>query len=103
MRGGGGQGKIWKKRDLAIQGVLTKQGRYEPSANYDCRQNNIEIQGVPQSIKGKDLEDKVLLIFEKVNVKVTKSDKEQCHQMSDDRKMILRFVNCKYSFDKLSN
>ena len=32
------------------------------------RRNNILIQGIPQSVKGKDLEDKVINILDKVNV-----------------------------------
>ena len=32
------------------------------------RRNNILIQGIPQSVKGKDLEDKVINILDKINV-----------------------------------
>lgn len=32
------------------------------------RRNNILMQGIPQSVKGKDLEDKVINILDKVNV-----------------------------------
>ena len=32
------------------------------------RRNNILMQGIPQSVKGKDLEDKVINILDKINV-----------------------------------
>ena len=34
--------------------------------------NNIVIQGIPQSVKSKELEDQVINVLDKVNVKVTK-------------------------------
>ena len=63
------------------------------SADQYSRQNNIVIQGISQSIKSKDLEDKVINVLNKVNVNVTKNDIETCHQSGDSRKAIVRFVN----------
>ena len=45
------------------------------------RRNNIVIQGIPQSVKYKDLEDKVINVLDKVNIKVTKNDIEACHRL----------------------
>ena len=67
------------------------------------RRNNIVIQGMPQSIKYKDLEYKVITVLHKVNVKATKSDIEACYRLGDSRKTIVRFVNRKHSFEALKN
>ena len=61
------------------------------------------MQGIPQSVKSKDLEDKVINVLDKVNVKVTKNDIEACHRLGDSRKTIVRFVNRKHSFEALKN
>ena len=61
------------------------------------------MQGIPQSVKSKDLEDKVINVLDKVNVKVTKNDIEACHRLGDSRKTIVRFVNRNYSFEALKN
>ena len=67
------------------------------------RRRNIVIQGIPESIKSKDLKDKVIIVLDKVNVKVTKNGKEACHGLGDSRKTILRFVNRKHLFEALKN
>ena len=67
------------------------------------RRNSIVIQGIPQSVKYEDLEDKVINILDKVNVKVTKNDIETCHRLGDSRKTIVGSVNRKHSFEALKN
>ena len=49
------------------------------------------------------MEDKVINVLEKVNVKVTKNGIEACHRLGDSRKTIGRFVNRKHSFEALKN
>ena len=49
------------------------------------------------------MEDKVINVLDKVNVKVTKNDIEACHRLGDSRKTIVRFVNRKHSFETLKN
>ena len=61
------------------------------------------MQGVPQSVKSKDLKHKVINAFDKVNVKVTKNDIEARHRLGDSIKMIVRFVNRKHSFVDLTS
>ena len=56
------------------------------NADQYSRRNNIVIQGIPQSVKSKDLEDKVINVL----------DIEACHRLGDSRKTIVRFVNRKY-------
>ena len=73
------------------------------NADQYSRRNNVAIQDIPQSVKSKDLEDMVINVLDKVNVKVTKNDIEACHRLGDSRKTIVRFVNRKYSFEALKN
>ena len=73
------------------------------SADQYSRRNNIVIQGIPQSVKSKDLEDKVINVLDKVNVNVTKNDIEACHRLGDSKKTIVRFVNRRHSFEALKN
>ena len=73
------------------------------NADEYSRRNNIVIQGIPQSVKYKDLEDKVINVLDKVNVKVYKNDIEACNRLGDSRKTIVRFVNRKHSFEALKN
>ena len=73
------------------------------NANQYSRWNNIVIRGIPQSVKYKDLEDKVINVLDKVNVKVIKNDIEACHRLGDSRKTIVKFVNRKHSFEALKN
>ena len=63
------------------------------NSNQYSRQNNTEIQGIPQSVKSKDVEDKIINDPDKVNVKVSNSDIEACHRLGDSRKTTMRFVN----------
>ena len=77
---------------------------YNYASDQYSRRNNIVIQGIPETVKYKDLVDKIINVFDKVNVKVTKNDMEACHRLGDSRKTIVRFVkasdiiDCVYPF-----
>ena len=73
------------------------------NAGQDCKRNNLVIQGIPQSVKSEELEDKVIKVLDKVNVNVTKIDIEACHWLGDSRKTIVRLVNRKHLFEALTN
>ena len=49
------------------------------------------------------MEDKVINVLDKLNVKVNKNDIEACHRLSNSRKTIARFVNRRYLFKALKN
>ena len=44
------------------------------------RRNNIEIQGIPSQIPDKKLEEKVIEVFDAMNIAITKNDVEDCHR-----------------------
>ena len=53
------------------------------NADHYRRRSNIVTQGIPQSVKSKYLEDKVINVLDKVNVKVTKNDIKTCYRLGD--------------------
>ena len=95
-------GKLESQTRLLEDAVINKEIKINSADQYS-RWNNIVIQGIPQSVKSKDLEDKVINVLDKVNVKVTKNDIEACHRLGDSRKTIVRFVNRRHSFEALKN
>ena len=94
--------KLESQFDLLEDAFINNEIKINNADQY-IRRNNIVIQGIPQSVKSKDLEDKVVNFLDKVNVKVTKNDIETCHRLYDNRKIILRFVNRKPLFEVLKN
>ena len=95
-------GKLESQVHLLEDALINNEIKINSADQYS-RRNNIVIQGIPQSVKSKDLEDKVINVLDKVNVKVTKNDIEACHRLGDSRKTIVRFVNRRHSFEALKN
>ncbi|XP_066936746.1 putative autophagy-related protein 11 [Clytia hemisphaerica] len=72
------------------------------------RRNNVEVSGICNDVRNEELEDKVIKILEKIDVKVTKNDIEACHRLPPTRnnktkRTIVRFVNRKNSEKCLKN
>ena len=95
-------GKLESEVRLLEDALINNEIKINKVDEYN-RQNNIVIQVIPQSIKSKDLEDKIINVLDKVNVKVTKNDIEACHRLGDSRKTIVRFINRNHSFEALKN
>ena len=76
---------------------LNKQDQYS-------RRNNLDIQGIPDSVSDDQLKEKVIEIFYQINAKIDKFDIEDCHRMGKSKKTtIVRFVNrknCKAILEK---
>ena len=76
---------------------LNKQDQYS-------RRNNLDIQGIPDSVSDDQLEEKIIEILYQINVKIDKFDIEDCHHMCKSKKTtIVRFVNrknCKAILEK---
>lgn len=45
------------------------------------RRSNIEVQGIPSTVNDKLLDDKVIDIFNQLNITISKSDIEDCHRL----------------------
>ena len=85
-----------------LEGALINSEIKINIADQYSRRNYIVIQGIPQSVKRKDLEDKIIYILDKENVKMTKNDIEAYHRLKN-RKTIVRFINRKHAFEVLKN
>ena len=73
-----------------LQKASNKQDQYS-------RRNNLEICGI---VKDDQLEEKVIDIFSQLNISLSKSDIEDCHQLGKSN-TIVRFVNRKFCKDAL--
>ena len=75
------------------------------NADQYSRWSNVETQGIPQSAKRKYLEDKVIKVPDKGNVKACYriKAKKACYQMGDSRKAIVRFVYLKNLLEEIKN
>ena len=86
-----------ESRISVLETDLNKQNQYS-------RRNNLDIQGIPDSVSDDQLEEKVIKIFYQINVKIDKFDIEDCHRMGKSKKTtIVRFVNrknCKAILEK---
>ena len=60
-------------------------------------QNNIKITGIPDTVQGNELENKVIEIYDTVGVEPKSADFEDCHRVgkskNNSKKVIARFVN----------
>ena len=79
------------------------------STNQYGRRNNIEISGIPNVIDDDNLEGKIIEVFDKININISKTDIEACHRLpppknnsNGNKKVIIRFANrkiCKKAFN----
>ena len=74
---------------------LNKQKQYS---------NNLDIQEIPDSVPDDQLEEKVIEIFNLINVKINAFDIEDCHQMGKLKKTtivcLVNRKNCKAALEK---
>ena len=63
------------------------------------RRNNIRITGIPDTVQDKELENKVIEIFDAIGVEANSADFQDCHRVgkskNNSKKVIARFVNRK--------
>ena len=78
-----------ESRISVLETDLNKQDQYS-------RRNNLDIQGIPDTVSDNQLEEKVIEIFNQINVKIDKFDIEDCHRMGKLKKTtIVSFGNRK--------
>ena len=67
----------------------------------------MEIAGIPNNVKDDNLKDKVIKIFEKMDVHVSKDNVEACHRLpardGKNKKVIICFNNRKFASQVLRN
>ena len=69
---------------IKLQKASNKQDQY-------TRRNSLEIHGITVKVMDDQLEEKVIDIFSKLNISISKSDNEDCHQLYKSN-TIVRFV-----------
>ena len=62
-----------------LEKTLAESEKYFNKLDQYNRRNNFEIQGIPSTVGDEVLEDKVIEIFECLNIPLAKSDIEDCH------------------------
>ena len=69
-----------------LEKKLNDQECYISSIDQYSRRNNIEIQGIPKTVKDEELERKFIDIFSALNISITSKDVEDCHRPGKDGK-----------------
>ena len=83
-----------ESRILVLETDLNKQDQYN-------RRNILDIQQIPDSVPDDQLEEKVIEIFNQINVKINAFDTEDCHGMGKSKKTtIVRFLEKKLSLNR---
>ena len=67
------------------------------------RGNNLKIHGIPHNVLYDKLEEKVIQIFQDIEIKLTKNNNEECHHLGKcSNNKIVRFLNrtiCRKAFE----
>ena len=58
------------------------------------RRNNIEISGIPKSVRDNQLEEKVVDILKAIDVNITSNEIEACRRLGKKRRMLLFGKHC---------
>ena len=84
------QKKKKKKKNTRKWKVLNRLDQYN-------RRNNLEIQGIPSTVGDGVFQDKVIEIFETLNIRLQEVASEDCHRLrkSNPKIRIVRFANRK--------
>ena len=89
--------KFWRVVYSVLETDLNKQDQYN-------RRTNLDMQGIPDKVPDDQLEERVIEIFNQINVKVNTFDIENFHHMGKSKKTtIVCFVNrknCKAVLEK---
>jgi len=70
-------------RVISLERKLADQAQYS-------RRECLEITGIPTSVTNTDLEDRILSIFDKINVEVSAKDVEACHRIGSKGTTIIK-------------
>ena len=66
------------------------------------RRNNVEISGIPQSVSGNQLEEKVADILKAIDVNITTNEIEICHRKKKND-VVVRVINRKHFLNAPQN
>ena len=89
-----------------LENRATKAEREIYSADQYSRRNNIEINGIPNSVDDKHLETTVINLLNEIDVEVDTSGIEACHRLpskTGSKTTIIKFVNRKVCEEAMKN
>ena len=85
--------RVQQLKDKILRTEIAKNNHYQYT-----RCNNIEMQGIPATVKDEHLQNKVIDIFRCLKINIDPSDIEDCHRLgnSTPKNTLVRFVNRKF-------
>ena len=66
------------------------------------RRECLEVAGIPRDVSNENLESKVLEVFSKVGCEILSSDIEACHRLTNNDRVIVKFLRRKDCYQFLS-
>ena len=95
---------ISKNANTLLKKELVSLQKSHVSLSQYGRLENVEIAGIPESIKKEELEPTVIALAKKIGVSFTAADVSACHRLPGDRKdTIIRFPNRKFADSLFAN
>ena len=100
--------KKLQKKVESLERELQYQKEEIQSNNQYGRRSNIEVSGIPNSVKDQEVEGKIIEILQKIDVDISNEEVEACHRLPATRnnptkRVIVRFVNRKSCEKSLKN
>ena len=75
------ENKLLKSKVLNVEHRLSQSEARINSLDQYNQRNDLEIQGIPSNVSDDTLEDKVIVIFDSLNISVSKNEIEDCHRL----------------------
>lgn len=95
---------VSKNANTLLKKELVSLQKSHVSLSQYGRLENVEIAGIPASIKKEDLESTVIALATKIGASFTPADLSACHRLPGDRKdTIIRFPNRKFADSMFAN
>ena len=73
--------KCFKSKFIFWKKIVENEKSFNGLDQYNRKNNNLEIQGIPSTGVDEVLEDRVTVIFQCLNIPLVKSDIEDCHRL----------------------
>ena len=94
------------RSEISISDNIQKRIRKLETESYQAQQysrrDSIEVNGLPESVKDEDLENKVVEILDKIGVQVSPNDIQACHRLRNKTRTIVKFTNRKNAYEARS-
>ena len=89
--------QVLREKNISLKSrIKTPEAQFESSdinlnkMDQYSRRNNAVVDGIPSSVKKRELADKCIEIFGKIIIKIHESDIQACHRFGKSSKLLLR-------------